>query len=73
MICQQYISKVKGALGPPGPSPSTRAPRLSQCQRGSRPPLRLLPFLLFPLILEAVQSHGSEPPCLGLNLSFPNS
>lgn len=67
MICQQYISKVKGASGPPGCSASTGG--LVSPEAGEEASVRFLPFRC-PVTLQAAWSHGSKPACLGLNLSF---
>lgn len=69
MICQQYISKVKGWSGspPPRPSASPGAPRLKAGEEASFRLLVLLPSLV---ILEATWSPGLEPTCLGFNPSF---
>lgn len=73
MICQQYISKVKRASGPPRPSAGTGVPCL--LSRGGSPfqAPTLSAHPPTPVLLEAVWSPGSESACLGLNLSFPTS
>ena len=42
MICQQYISKVKGASGPPGPCPGLISPTARGGSQASAPTSYLL-------------------------------
>lgn len=68
MICQQYISKVKGASGPPGPSATTGLSGVSQSQGGSQ--FQAPTLSAIPILSEGIWSPHSEPAYLGLNLSF---
>lgn len=69
MICQQYISKVKGWSGPPPPRPSA-SPGAPHLKAGEEASFSLLVFLPSLVILEAAWNLGLEPTCLGFNLRF---